>query len=344
MLNYIDKLRIAATFLVFFLHSLLFTGKNFPMMDILKDSGGYFIFFTPAWGGVWIFFVLSGFLAGVSWLSGRYNLTRDGVIKYYKRKIYRIYIPTVFFIGFAVLVANPSFLEDWHIVFSILTSTYNGRPGFFGMGATWYVFSLMWLYFMVPVLCLIYSKYSRYVVFGVSLVFGLLMRIFWFYSGDDWCIMYTFPICNIDLFACGFGVAYWHDDIKVQVKKCYRFSLLFFMGGLIVSNAYIIAFNWHLEFYQYFFPTLYLILSCLYLWLFRIDAGRLHLADIVKKYLKKFSNISFEFYLFHSLIFGLICSHVGGHSAIGQWTKYVLIGMLITLLCAKGWNKIFQSK
>lgn len=44
MLNYIDKLRIAATFLVFCLHSLLFTGKNFPMMDILKDSGGTLYF------------------------------------------------------------------------------------------------------------------------------------------------------------------------------------------------------------------------------------------------------------------------------------------------------------
>lgn len=44
MLNYIDKLRIAATFLVFCLHSLLFTGKNFPMMDMLKDSGGTLYF------------------------------------------------------------------------------------------------------------------------------------------------------------------------------------------------------------------------------------------------------------------------------------------------------------
>ena len=127
-------------------------------------------------------------------------------------------------------------------------------------------------------------------------------------------------------------------------EKCYRFLLLFIMGGLIVSDAYMPEFNWHLEFYQYFSSTLYLILSCLYLWLFRIDAGRLHLTDRIKKYVKKFSNISFEFYLFHSLIFGLICSHMGEHSAIGQLVKYVFTGMVITMICAKGWNKIFQSR
>lgn len=50
MLNYIDKLRIAATFLVFCLHSLLFTGKNFPMMDTLKDSGGVLYIFYSCLG------------------------------------------------------------------------------------------------------------------------------------------------------------------------------------------------------------------------------------------------------------------------------------------------------
>lgn len=50
MINYIDKLRIAATVMVFSLHSLLFTGKNFPMQDILGEAGGYFIFFHSCVG------------------------------------------------------------------------------------------------------------------------------------------------------------------------------------------------------------------------------------------------------------------------------------------------------
>lgn len=57
MINYIDKLRIAATLMVFLLHSLLFTGKNFPMQDILKDSGGtlYFLLLHGAQFGYFLY-------------------------------------------------------------------------------------------------------------------------------------------------------------------------------------------------------------------------------------------------------------------------------------------------
>lgn len=60
--------------------------------------------------------------------------------------------------------------------------------------------------------------------------------------------------------------------------------------------------------------------------------------------MKKFSKISFEFYLFHSLIFYQIAGHIGGHSAIGQWVKFILIGGSITVIFAIGWNKIFQTQ
>lgn len=57
MINYIDKLRMAATLMVFLLHSLLFTGKNFPMQDILKDSGGtlYFLLLHGAQFGYFLY-------------------------------------------------------------------------------------------------------------------------------------------------------------------------------------------------------------------------------------------------------------------------------------------------
>lgn len=86
MINHIDILRIVATFMVFSLHSLLFTGKNFPMTDILNNSGGYFIFFTSAWGAVWIFFVISGFLAGKNWKAGKYELNAQSIRSYYQKK------------------------------------------------------------------------------------------------------------------------------------------------------------------------------------------------------------------------------------------------------------------
>lgn len=57
MINHIDILRIVATFMVFSLHSLLFTGKNFPMTDILNNSGGT-LYFLHQHGVLYGFFLL----------------------------------------------------------------------------------------------------------------------------------------------------------------------------------------------------------------------------------------------------------------------------------------------
>lgn len=64
MINYIDKIRILAVMMVFFLHSFIFVGKDFPMSDIIKESSlcmifscrhgrecGYFLLFPDIWQG-----------------------------------------------------------------------------------------------------------------------------------------------------------------------------------------------------------------------------------------------------------------------------------------------------
>lgn len=78
MVNYIDKLRIVATLMVFSLHSLLFMGKNYPMIDVIRESVWTIVFYMPAWGGVWIFFALSGYLSGIGFVYGRYDISLGG--------------------------------------------------------------------------------------------------------------------------------------------------------------------------------------------------------------------------------------------------------------------------
>lgn len=344
MINYIDKLRIAATLMVFSLHSLLFTGKNFPMHDILGESGGYFIFFTPAWGAVWIFFVLSGYLAGNSWNLGRYKLCKESIAKYYWKKIRRVYIPTIFYIiCFCVVMEKPEIIGDHHVLWGILTSTFDGQSILsVGTGATWYIFALMWLYFTVPLLKILYSKFDKKIIIFTAVLCGLSIRLIWWHFGYDWQQMYISSCINMDLFICGFGVNYFD---KVHVKLRYKASVLVLFLTLILSNAYMWAFWWNMDIYRYICETLYLILTCLYLHTFRGQVVQ-RKSDIsfVEKFMKKFSKISFEFYLFHSLIFYQIAGHIGGHSAIGQWVKFILIGGSITVIFAIGWNKIFQTQ
>lgn len=283
-------------------------------------------------------------MAGYKWKE-KYGFTFQGISFYYKKKVKRVYIPTIcFFVFFCVVLQNPVILEDWNIVLSLVTSTYNGRPEFVGTGATWYVFCLMWLYFSVPLLCFIFERINHKIIFIACLLYGFSIRIIWYLMGWDWYVMYTSPIINLDLFVCGFSVNYFSNINSIQINKAYRYTILFAFLCVILLNSYMWAFNWHMNLYRYVFASTYLILSCIYLWMFRADAGRNHDCFYIKKFIKKFSDISFEFYLFHSFVFYQISRHVGGHTAFGQWSKYVILGGIITYFFAYGFNKIFVSR
>lgn len=70
----------------------------------------------PAWAGVWIFFVVSGYLAGIGFKTEKYKLTFGGVKEYFYKKIRRVYIPVILYICFCTVMLNPDFLDRWVVV------------------------------------------------------------------------------------------------------------------------------------------------------------------------------------------------------------------------------------
>jgi peptidoglycan/LPS O-acetylase OafA/YrhL len=92
------------------------------------------------------------------------------------------------------------------------------------------------------------------------------------------------------------------------------------------------------------FPTVYLIFTCCYLWFYCASAN-IELADSEKNFryavVNWFSGISFEFYLFHSLILDRISKSIGGHTAWGQYMKLIFVTALITTVFSIGYHKIF---
>lgn len=350
MINYIDKLRIAATVMVFSLHSLLFTGKNFPMQDILGENGGYFIFFTPAWGAVWIFFVMSGYLAGIGFCKNKYELSIQGIKKYYWKKVKRIYIPTILYIAFCTVMIKPDFLSDNDVILKIITCTYAGTPGFNGPGATWFVFTLMWLYFISPLIAWVLTKIpaKQIVLFFVFiLLLGIANRLNWYINEWAWVDLYTYALCNLDLFTCGFFVAYMEDKNKIQQNNYFRYGLVGLFIFFIMVNNYMIAYEKYIAVYQYIFPSLYLIFACLYLYCFRVNFSICRNSEIkntfIKKIAKRFATISFEFYLFHSMIFDRLAKHIGGHTASEQYLKFFMVSFVITYIFSVGWHKAFKE-
>lgn len=144
----ISALRVYAMLLVYFCHCYI----------TARDGSGYQLhglgrlFNTPAWGGVWMFFTIGGFLAAYGFERGKYELTLRGVLDYYKGRIIKILFPTWIFLSIVFIL----FMRETHITFAnilkFLTCTYNGKNVNSGLpiGATWYVFVTMWLYLFTP--------------------------------------------------------------------------------------------------------------------------------------------------------------------------------------------------
>ena len=81
----LNLLRIIAFLIVFLLHAKIFIPVEW--FDNVKIS---WILFTPAWAGVWIFFVLSGYGIGSGFYSGKYQMTKHGILKFYYSRLLKI--------------------------------------------------------------------------------------------------------------------------------------------------------------------------------------------------------------------------------------------------------------
>ncbi len=66
--------------------------------------------FSP-WCGVWMFFTLSGYLMGKGFVTGRHSIDREGLKKFYRNRVLRIF-PIYFISMFLVAVfVDPTYLD-----------------------------------------------------------------------------------------------------------------------------------------------------------------------------------------------------------------------------------------
>jgi len=151
----INILRVFATYLVFSCHAIIVSRDTFG----LREDGINRLFGTPAWGGVWIFLVISGFLAAYGFESNKYNLSKRGILKYYKSRFAKVLLPTWIFISIIYIFL----MDESHVSITTLvqwlTCTFNGKStNLLGVGASWYVFVIMWLYFISPFVFKLFLK------------------------------------------------------------------------------------------------------------------------------------------------------------------------------------------
>ncbi|NDE90502.1 MAG: acyltransferase [Alphaproteobacteria bacterium] len=223
---------------------------------LLGPINATFLLHGSAHVGVYIFFVLSGYLMGKGFYSQRYSLARVGIQQFYTNRIKKI-VPTYFFVLLVIAALThtyegltlPAFLGE---ILRHITFTFNGVCGANkGIGHFWTVATEMQFYLLVPLLFAFAGKWSQRctaLTIGVLIIFGALNRAYWIQqaSGTGGCMttwdamVYTPLWMNLDLFFTGFLL----NGLSSLFKKI-RLSPLAIIGFGYLVMSYI-AFTTHL--------------------------------------------------------------------------------------------------
>jgi len=350
----INVIRITACLMVFMLHSTIFE----PEIDMLLENKNLFFLYPSAWAGVWIFFITGGYLAGLTFQT-KYEVSLNGVFCYYSRRIKRTIIPTVCFIILCYLLVYPMLIKDLpEVLFRFFTFQYKGTPGANGVGATWYVSTLLFFYLISPAIIAAvkfirkYSEKAIILLFVLLVLFGAVSRYIAFINDMNWNdVVYTPWYFNIDLYVGGVLLAYFPNVRIIKNGKCisYISYILFFLT--ILMNAYLqrkMRYGGLRSRYVccYLFQTVYLIIVAIFIRSNQV--GKEDLNDYPgAKIIKSFANISFEFYLFHSLVLQIWSEILRNYIKIDSFWKHIafliIIG-LITIILSLGYHRIFIYK
>jgi peptidoglycan/LPS O-acetylase OafA/YrhL len=354
----VNFLRVLAAGLVFLLHTSLF--MNDPLE--LSDHGVWTILVRPsAWSGVWIFFLLSGYLCQKGFLSGKYPLTLSGVGAFYLRRIRKVWFPGICFVFLCCILIYPTFLtQNPGVLIQFLTCTYTGVPGVNGIGATWFIFTLMWLYLAAPLFALLLSWLSNkprtlaLLLAGLALL-GCGYRLTAYYLNWDWSQrVYAAPYGNIDLFFCGMGLSLLTAKSNEQgalPRPLTRLLSCAFLVACVLLGGYC---NYtSLPFFKNLMhtsimPTLMLLSGGLFLWSFdRIrpampSASPQTPLGIFYRLINRLSQLAFAFYLFHSVVLYAISENIVSGGGAKEYFVLLVLTFIFTLILSIGWTRIFR--
>lgn len=324
--DYINFMRVTAMMMVFLQHMLSYT--KIPV----SNAAYAFLFRTPAWAGVWIFVFLSGYLMGKGFYSGRYPLlgVKDYILFVLKRFI-RIAPAYYLYVAIVLIFFRRSFAAGYpKEVIKVFLFGYNASVGVNGLGALWYVSTVMQLYLVAPIIYalfrLIRSKRINAVMFFLFLAAGLGMRLGLKHAGMDWYkYIYTPFYANLDIFVCGMLVNVLtkdaaHADMTERSRRILKISACLSFLLLILSNEYIYYIQMPRDeaVYKYILPTLYALVcsACVIAFDYRheIPNSKLSFRSVGKNPLRiidHLASVSFEIYMWHTIVFYEFSTRVG---------------------------------
>lgn len=228
-----------------------------------------------------------------------------------------------------------------------LTCTFNGNGSLPGIGASWYVFIVMWLYLLAPLFIKIIIRIERrnpekefktlLALLIIVFFFGGLYRAFSFFYLDWYNWTYANVLGCADLFISGM-IAYRitlflpkMSDMSIQKYRAVAILAFVLLICLCFCSGNIIPYYGYL-FYQYVYASGYLMITCAILVMFSCQPGG-KAASLFNK-LTKVANIiapyTFMYYLWHSFILMYVASVLKVEDDDIHFLLTVFLGILVS--------------
>ncbi len=277
----LDIIRTIACLMVILIHSPHPTGGLSSTM-----CTGISLFCAPCIG---LFIMISGVLL----LPTKLNL-KDFIIK----RLNKIFWPTIFFSIFYIVVCyytdNVCFKDT---ITSILSIPFSAQ----GNGILWYMYTLIGLYLITPIISPFLEKASKkdiqflLLLWVITLLWPLLQKVL-FISTSNTNMLFYFS-GYIGYFILGFYL----NRFPSKIKWCYLLAAFSLSPVCYLCNKY---FAWDLDFYEvFFYLSIFCASQCL-VWFKAIQQSTIFnkLNHSIRKIIINFSNCSFGIYLIHIFI------------------------------------------
>lgn len=343
-------LRAVACALVVIGHGIMIAFRPADLQQMVQANSLSGILSASPWGGVWVFFTLSGYLMGKAFFLQRYPLSYEGIFAFYRNRV--LLIVPIYWVSILFVCAfeYPGVFkgENFPSLLRILLLDNDGQLDINPIGALWSICTEMQFYMLAPLVFFQVSKIlgvARNVIlcFVATILFGIVFR---FVSLDvfGWDLwpreVYKTLIGNIDLFMMGFLL---NILLSGKLGSGKVFSAYFGYALLAVSvsifswvsaqGMVIDSQFWHAFLFQ-MLPTIVGLCICAVIFLFEVSPAnpKRTLVSLPGRVIGWLGLMTYAIYVWHEPLIVSFARHVAQAKNVSEAYMQLALSMIPIML------------